>query len=977
VKNRNLILVLASLIVFFNLNAQTLVKDINTADASSDPKEFLTIGTKTYFSANDGKTGNELWVTDGTDAGTKLVKDIMTGDIPSGISNLTNLNGSALFWYSVNGNFGVYKSDGTATGTVRVSNPDTLFSFYSYYREPTFTVWGNSAYFITNGFLWKTDGTAVGTVKLLKGTSFGGVNSSQLAEFNGKLYFVGSATGGDGLWQTDGTVAGTKLVKKMNLNVRENFKRPVVFKNKLYFIASTVETGAEIWTSDGTDAGTVLVKDVYNDIPSNDKDGSFALHSSANFLFFVGRSSNGLKLWKSDGTTQGTVPLSSFFLNFTSDFRAYNNESENQIRGFEFKNKFYFFARGLNYFQALYESDGTELGTKYVHDVYGNVLIERSQFAYLVTDSLIFYNSSSNGFGDLAATNGTPLGNRVIKQITKETGISARATFFAKAGNSVLFSARYKNIGQELWKTNGTEAGTVLLKNINLKSEGSFGHSSIKFGNNVIFLAYDDNDGLEAWKTDGTTSGTQKITSTYTGVGSYFDTDPRTKFYELNNKLYFMLYDSINGRELRYFDNTLSKINLLKDINLENINEQIGPLTPFKNKFIFYARNKANGREPWISDGTEGGTQMISDLTPGTSNTLFRTNFYEYNGEMYFITNNLNVDYEVRFWKTDGTAAGTKNIGNATIDSSYSGTFTNNLVNIGGRLIFPGDYTKDATPWLWVFDGTTTKQLTRLTTNSYVYGDYDHAFKVHNNVLYFTKQDSYLRSSIWKTDGTVEGTKQISTEKLFDIPYFKSYKNALYYFAKDTLGSVSLWKINDNSTITLIKNIGSIQQSDLTTVEWDSRLYFTGNDDNGAELWSSDGTTAGTKMAIDINKGVASSYPYNFAVLNNTLLFMADDGTTGSELYKISSTGVVEAVKADFKIMLYPNPSQDVLNIKNEDLEDFKAVKLYNLQGELLKTGVFNGKEASINVQNLPPATYLLELSNDKQRAVKKFIKVK
>jgi ELWxxDGT repeat protein len=167
------------------------------------------------------------------------------------------------------------------------------------------------------------------------------------------------------------------------------------------------------------------------------------------FFFFVGRSSNGLKLWKSDGTTQGTVSLSSFFLNFTSDFRAYNNESENQFRGFEFKNKFYFFAKGLNSFPALYESDGTELGTKYVHGVDGSVLDEKNQFAYLVTDSLIFYNNVS-GFGDLAATNGTQTGYRVVKQITKETGISARATFFAKAGNSVLFSARYKNIGQEL-----------------------------------------------------------------------------------------------------------------------------------------------------------------------------------------------------------------------------------------------------------------------------------------------------------------------------------------------------------------------------------------------------------------------------------------------------------------------------------------------------------------------------------------------
>jgi ELWxxDGT repeat protein len=560
-KNRILLFCKAILLTVFNINAQTLVKDINTADASSDPKEFLTIGTKTYFSANDGKTGNELWVTDGTDAGTKLVKDIMTGDIPSGISNLTNLNGLALFWYSVNGNYGIYKSDGTAAGTIRVTNTDT--PFYFNYQNPSFTVFGNNAYFNANGFLWKTDGTAAGTVKLLQGNSFGSLYGSKLAEFNGKLYCTASATGGDGLWQTDGTTAGTKLVKKMNLNLKEIYNRPVVFKNKLYFIAATIETGFEIWASDGTDAGTVLVKDIYNDPQSNDKNGAFHLHSTLNSLFFVGRiGDRTFKLWKSDGTSQGTVAISTFNLDISYDNFAYYQFSDYQFRGFEFKNKFYFFSRGSNSSVALYESDGTELGTKYVHGVDGSVLFEKSQFAYLVTDSLIFYNNAS-GFGDLAATNGTPTGNRVVKQITKETGISARATFFARAGNSVLFSASYKNIGQELWKTNGTEAGTVLLKNINLKSEGSFAGYFTKVGNNVLFLAYDENDGFEAWKTDGTTSGTQRITSTYPGISSYFETNPPIKFLERDNKLFFTLYDTLNGREIRYFDNTLSKINLL------------------------------------------------------------------------------------------------------------------------------------------------------------------------------------------------------------------------------------------------------------------------------------------------------------------------------------------------------------------------------------------------------------------------------
>jgi ELWxxDGT repeat protein len=948
-----------------------LVKDINTADASSDPKEFLTIGTKTFFSANDGKTGNELWITDGTDAGTKLVKDIFTGEQPTTISNMANLNGSVLFWYSISGSYGIYKSDGTAAGTVRVTNMDTLF--YLNYQEPSFTVFGNNAYFAANGFLWKTDGTATGTVKLLKGSSFGGPNAPQLAAFNDKLYFVGSATGGDGLWQIDGTVAGTKLVKKMNLNLRHNIKRPVIFKNKLYFIASTIENGAEIWTSDGTDVGTVLVKDVFNDPQYNDKDGVYALYGSTNALFFVGRSLiYGLELWKSDGTEQGTVPISRTVWNTNILFSSYNNEIETYFKGFEFKNKFYFFARNTNGFIALYESDAIEAGTKKIITLGGaNVLDNFTGSPFLVTDSLIFYNSS----GDIAALNGTSSGFRIVKSIGKESLINPNALYFTKLGNSVLFGARSKNIGRELWKTDGTEAGTILIKNINLKSETSYARSFTKFGSNAVFMAYDDNDGFEIWKTDGSTAGTQRVSNTISGVGSGLETYPPTRFTELNNKLFFYSYDSTSGRELRYYDNTFSKINLLKDINIENSNEQIGPLTPYKNKLVFYARNKINGREPWITDGTEGGTQLISDLTPGVSSTFFHTNFLEYNGDMYFTTNSNENSVDVKFWKTDGTAAGTKLITKAPIDSTYSGTFTNNLVNVGGRFLFPADYGNDNVPWLWVFDGTTAKQLTRLTTNNFGYSDENHTYKVFNNNLYFTKVDKDYYKTLWKTDGTEAGTKQISAEKFFANPYFKTYKSTLYCFAQDTTGTTSLSKVNDNGTISLVKKIGSAGQSDITTVEWDGRLYFIGDDENGAELWSSDGTTLGTKMAIDINKGAASSFPANFTVLNNILLFTADDGTTGNELWKINSTGIVEAVKSDLKITLYPNPSQDILNIVNEEEEPLNEARLYNLKGELLKLSSFLGKTTSINVQNLPAATYFLELSNEKKRVVKKFIK--
>ena len=76
-----------------------------------------------FFTADDGTNGRELWKSDGTAAGTVLVKDINPGSGSSYPSNLTNVNGT-LFFTADDGTNGreLWKSDGTAAGTVLVAN---------------------------------------------------------------------------------------------------------------------------------------------------------------------------------------------------------------------------------------------------------------------------------------------------------------------------------------------------------------------------------------------------------------------------------------------------------------------------------------------------------------------------------------------------------------------------------------------------------------------------------------------------------------------------------------------------------------------------------------------------------------------------------------------------------------------------------------------------------------------------------------
>src|SRR5262245_1984076 len=120
------------------------VKDINTttSSAGSNPSSGIQIGNITYFNANDGVNGTELWRTDGTPGGTWLVKDIRLGSGSSSPALMTNLNGTLIFAASneINGR-GIWKSDGTAAGT-------SLLKGFSNVRPPLdLTAAGNYVYF--------------------------------------------------------------------------------------------------------------------------------------------------------------------------------------------------------------------------------------------------------------------------------------------------------------------------------------------------------------------------------------------------------------------------------------------------------------------------------------------------------------------------------------------------------------------------------------------------------------------------------------------------------------------------------------------------------------------------------------------------------------------------------------------------------------------------------------------------------------
>ncbi|MCM2279143.1 MAG: hypothetical protein NDJ89_13790 [Oligoflexia bacterium] len=272
------------------------------------------------FGASDGGgTGRELWRSDGTEAGTFLIKDINPGPI-GGIDNPRFVVwGNSLYFTADDGLAGteLWKTDGSATGTLRVAdlNPGTANS------NPEVLALENMLLVGTYGSeLWKSDGTTAGTV-LLKDLDPGPPVSSleRLTRVGDTVFFTAFVEGlGEELWKTDGTAEGTVLVK--DIRPGSESASPIELMEMggiLYFVADDGTHGYELWRSDGSQAGTWMVRDIYPGPSAGPQLVPYALlfnlYSMNGALWFKADDGiHGPELWKSDGTQAGTVLVQDF-----------------------------------------------------------------------------------------------------------------------------------------------------------------------------------------------------------------------------------------------------------------------------------------------------------------------------------------------------------------------------------------------------------------------------------------------------------------------------------------------------------------------------------------------------------------------------------------------------------------------------------------------------------------------------------------
>ena len=298
-----------------------------------------------------------------------------------------------------------------------------------------------------------------------------------------------------------------------------------------------------------------------------------------------------------------------------------------------------------------------------------------------------------------------------------------------------------------MYTSDGTAEGIAVVKQIDSMIQyPSLYHLTI-LNNQLVF-----NNAHQLWKSDGTSAGTSAIINIK--IGS-------PKFVILNNKIYFA-GDITNSNpivdQLWQSDGTAAGTTLVKTINSSGP-AHIDNLFVSGGKIYFRATDGVNQEQLWISDGTSAGTMMLKRLNP--TGESYPGNFIDYNGKVYF-SGDDGVS-GVQLWVTDGTTAGTLEITNIN-PSGAVGFNPGQFILFNSRLFF-GGYNQNAFYQLWSTDGTT--EGTVLVKADYTPRTYSgftpSSLAVYQDKLYMSGYDSLTNTTqLWVTNGTTAGTLKVT-----------------------------------------------------------------------------------------------------------------------------------------------------------------------------------------------------------------------
>ena len=560
---------------------------------------FAPLGPGRLVFYGHDKQGGGIWVTDGTPAGTRLLRRT----VRRSLSQVAPLDGLVLVQIAEEYETGeLWVTDGTAAGTLFVTPGGPGWSHYYGWGSTLEAGIANGA-LVFSGFtddqfdptLWRSDASAAGSRPLLGSEVARGSSPQRLTPFrDGLLVQTCAGTQENNVVElrfVQGTET-TLLLSEDGAYCHDFLFRPVVLGETAVFLRLDFN-GYGLWSTDGTPEGTKAL------IPStavHEPSVPVRFGDEAAFPLFL-PGPNGfdyqMQLWLTDGTPEGTRKQ----LDLPGQTEMYGLTS----------------AGGrLWFFDAIevendpipvmqpWVSDGTPSGTHPVTVTTGYTLDETS---FTEVDGRVYFVFAETGNSwQIWSSDGTIAGTAPV--VTEASGMELPQRLTAWQGRLVFLAARTDDPRHRMrpWVTEGTDGTTELLADVEMRDdhlsyfEGRDRPVFVEFDGRLWFAAADRQHGDELWSTDGTPEGTSRLLDIAPGL---LASHPR-HLAVWNGRLWFRARDGAHGMELWSSDGTARGTRLVQDINPGAAWSLPMELTPAGSGLYFSAHDGEHGRELWV-----------------------------------------------------------------------------------------------------------------------------------------------------------------------------------------------------------------------------------------------------------------------------------------------------------------------------------------------------------------------------------------